>query len=220
MSGDRRQPWAAGRTPALRAWTEAHYAFSDFILGFDPEPHQDPGALRAELGYAEGEPVCVAAVGGSAVGQGLLRRLAASHAIAREAMPGLRTVLVTGPRIDPASLPDLPGLDKRPFVPDLHRHLAACDLAVVQGGLATTMELTALQRPFLYFPLRNHFEQQFHVRHRLARYGAGDAMDFVGSTPEVIAEAITRKLGQPVSYGAVGRDGHRRAAELIVSALG
>ena len=45
----------------------------------------------------------------------------------------------------------------------LYRHLAACDLAVVQGGLTTTMELTAVGRPFLYFPLANHFEQQLHV---------------------------------------------------------
>ena len=54
-----------------------------------------------------------------------------------------------------------------PYVHDLYRHLAACDLAVVQGGLTTSMELTANRRPFLYFPLRHHFEQNFHVRHRL-----------------------------------------------------
>ena len=54
----------------------------------------------------------------------------------------------------------------------------ACDLAVVQGGLTTAMELAANKRPFLYFPLRHHFEQNFHVRHRLDRYGAGRRMDF------------------------------------------
>ena len=61
----------------------------------------------------------------------------------------------------------------RAYVHNLYRHLAACDLAVVQGGLTTAMELTANRRPFLYFPLRHHFEQNFHVRHRLERYGAG-----------------------------------------------
>ena len=65
------------------------------------------------------------------------------------------------------------GLEVRAYVHELYRHLAACDLAVVQGGLTTTMELTANRRPFLYFPLRHHFEQNFHVRHRLERYGAG-----------------------------------------------
>ena len=68
-------------------------------------------------------------------------------------------------------------------MPDLYRHLAACDLAVVQGGLTTAMELTANQRPFIYFPLKHHFEQNFHVHHRLERYGAGRRMDFDESPP-------------------------------------
>jgi hypothetical protein len=59
----------------------------------------------------------------------------------------------------------------RAFVPNLDRHLAACDLALVQGGLTTCMAGT----PFLYFPLNNHFEQNFHVAHRLDRYGAASA---------------------------------------------
>ena len=97
---------------------------------------------------------------------------------ARELVPALRMIVVAGPRIDPASLPRRDGLEVRAYVPDLYRHLAACDLAVVQGGLTTGMELTANRRPFLYFPLRHHFEQNFHVHHRLERYGAGRRMDF------------------------------------------
>ena len=90
-------------------------------------------------------------------------------------------IVVAGPRIDPASLPSHPGLEVVPYVHNLYRHLAACDLAVVQGGLTTAMELTAQKRPFLYFPLRHHFEQNFHVRHRLERYGAGAA--WTSTTP-------------------------------------
>jgi UDP:flavonoid glycosyltransferase YjiC (YdhE family) len=86
-------------------------------------------------------------------------------------------ILVTGPRIDPQSVPAPPGLEVRGYLPDLHRHLEACDLAVVQGGLSTTMELTAAGRPFVYVPLRHHFEQQIHVPHRLAQYGAGRRLD-------------------------------------------
>ena len=59
------------------------------------------------------------------------------------------------------------GVEVHNFVPNLDRHLAACDLALVQGGLTTCMELTAAGTPFLYFPLRNHFEQNYHVAHRL-----------------------------------------------------
>ena len=76
-------------------------------------------------------------------------------------------IVVAGPRIDPASLPTHDGLEVRAYVHDLYRHLAACDLAVVQGGLTTAMELTANRRPFIYFPLKHHFEQNFHVHHRL-----------------------------------------------------
>jgi predicted glycosyltransferase len=58
-------------------------------------------------------------------------------------------VVVAGPRIDPAALPRHEGLEVLAFVNRLYRHLAACDLAVVQGGLTTTMELAASRRPFL-----------------------------------------------------------------------
>ena len=77
------------------------------------------------------------------------------------------------------------------------------------------MELTANRRPFLYFPLRHHFEQNFHVAHRLGRYRAGRRMDFATATPEVIADAIAAELGRPVDYRPVETDGAARAANLI-----
>jgi pimeloyl-ACP methyl ester carboxylesterase/predicted glycosyltransferase len=205
--------------PSIREWTAAHYAFAGYITGFDPAALPDRADLRAELGYRLDETVVVAAVGGSGVGAALLRRLIEAHRIAARKIDGLRMVLVTGPRIDPASLPDAAGLDKRAFVPDLHRHLAACDLAAVQGGLTTTMELTAAGRPFLYFPLGNHFEQQVHVRHRLNRYGAGRAMDYATATAGDIADAMVAELGRPHSYLPVPADGAQRAAELLVDLL-
>jgi UDP:flavonoid glycosyltransferase YjiC (YdhE family) len=107
----------------------------------------------------------------------------------------------------------------REFVPDLHRHLAACDIALVQGGLTTTMELTASGRPFIYFPLRLHFEQNFHVRHRLNRYRAGMCMDYETATPELIAEAIVHGQARAIDYRPVETDGASRAAALIASLL-
>jgi UDP:flavonoid glycosyltransferase YjiC (YdhE family) len=128
---------------------------------------------------------------------------------------GLRMIVVAGPRIDPASLGAPDGVEVRAFVPDLYRHLAACDLAVVQGGLTTTMELVAARRPFLYFPLRNHFEQNRHVRHRLERYGGGRFMEYDTSPPEVIAAAIAAEIDRKVDYRPVETDGAARAAALI-----
>jgi predicted glycosyltransferase len=128
-------------------------------------------------------------------------------------------IVIAGPRIDPASLPAADGLEIRPYVPDLHRHLAACDLAITQGGLTTGMELIANRRPFLYFPLRHHFEQQFHVAHRLQRYGATGRMEFDDSPPEAIAAAIVREIGREPAYRPVTIDGAARAAALIDSLL-
>jgi UDP:flavonoid glycosyltransferase YjiC (YdhE family) len=104
-------------------------------------------------------------------------------------------------------------------VPELYRHLAACDLAVVQGGLTTSMELTASRRPFLYFPLRHHFEQNRHVRHRLDRYRAGRCMDFDRTTPADIAAAIAAEIGRDVDYRPVAADGAARAAAFLAELL-
>jgi UDP:flavonoid glycosyltransferase YjiC (YdhE family) len=124
-------------------------------------------------------------------------------------------IAVAGPRIDPASLGAPAGVEVVGFVPDLYRHLVACDLAVVQGGLTTTMELAAAGRPFLYFPLANHFEQRRHVRHRLERYGAGRFMEYADATPEVHAAAIAEEIDRPVTSLAVETDGAARAAAMI-----
>jgi pimeloyl-ACP methyl ester carboxylesterase/predicted glycosyltransferase len=205
--------------PEIRRWTESHYEFSGYVTGFDPAAFAERSALRAELGYAEDEQVCVVTVGGSGVGGHLLRRVIHAFPRAKELVPALRMIVVAGPRIDPASLPQAEGLEIRPYVHELYRHLAACDLAVVQGGLTTSMELTANRRPFLYFPLRHHFEQNLHVRHRLGRYGAGRCMDFDAATPDVIAEAIEAEIGREVDYRPVETHGAARAAALIAELL-
>ena len=205
--------------PEIHRWTERHYDFSGYITGFDPDGLGDRERLRAELGYRPNEQVCIVTVGGSGVGHSLLRRTIDAFAEARRLVPELRMIAVAGPRIDPATLPQREGLEVRPYVHELRRHLAACDLAVVQAGLATTMELTAAKRPFLYFPLKHHFEQNFHVRHRLDRYGAGRCMDFDASSPGVIAAAIAEEIGKEVVYRDVETDGAARAAALIAELL-
>ncbi|HVE68614.1 MAG TPA: alpha/beta fold hydrolase [Solirubrobacteraceae bacterium] len=202
--------------PAIRDWTEEHFDFAGYVTGFEP---RDRTALRTELGYGDDERVCVVTVGGSGVGGDLLRRVIAAQPAARDAVPGLRTIVVAGPRIDPATLPAAEGVEVHAYVPGLYRHLAACDLAVVQGGLTTAMELTANRRPFLYFPLKHHFEQRHHVAHRLDRYGAGRRMEFDDSPPEDIADAIAAELGREVDYRPVETDGARRAAGRLAELL-
>ena len=205
--------------PAIREWTEEHYDFAGYVTGFDADRLRDREALRHDLGYAPHEQVCIVTVGGSGVGAALLRRVIDAFGEAKRLVGNLRMIVVAGPRIDPASLPQADGLEVRAYVHDLYRHLAACDLAVVQGGLTTAMELTANGRPFLYFPLRHHFEQNLHVRHRLDRYGAGRCMDYEADDSEAIAAAIAEEIGREPGYRKVEADGAARAAARIAELL-
>ena len=202
--------------PRIRDWTERNFAFSGYVTGFDPTPLIERRAdLRRELGYHDDERVVIVTVGGSGVGEALLRRVIDSYPSAARRVPGLRMIAVAGPRIDPAELGAHPGVEVRAFVPDLYRHLVAADLAVVQGGLTTTMELVAGRRPFLYFPLANHFEQNRHVAHRLDRYGGGRRMAYLTSDPDAIADAIATEIDREVDYLPVATDGAVKAAALI-----
>ncbi len=201
--------------PSVREWTETHFDFTGYITGYQPLTDDERLEARAGLGWTADETVVVVAVGGTAVGAPLLRRAIAAYPLAAAALPGLRMVVVTGPRIDPASLQVPTGVQVHGYVPDLYRLLAASDLAVVQGGLTTCMELVANRRPFLYVPLRHHFEQTFHVPHRLARYGAGRRLAYEDTTPEPLAAAIASEVGRPVSYTPVATDGAARAAKRI-----
>jgi pimeloyl-ACP methyl ester carboxylesterase len=207
--------------PEIRAWTEEHYQFSGYVTGFDPAAFADRDALRRELGYEPDERICIVTVGGSGVGRSLLERVIAAFPEAKRQIPALRMIVVAGPRIDPASLgaAKRPGLELRPYVDQLYRHLAACDLAVVQGGLTTTMELAANRRPFLYFPLQHHFEQNFHVRHRLDQLGAGRCMSFETSGPNEIAAAIVEEMVKPAANAAVNAGGAARAAREIATLI-
>jgi pimeloyl-ACP methyl ester carboxylesterase/predicted glycosyltransferase len=206
--------------PAIREWTEANFEFAGYVTGFDPAHCTDRDALREQLGYRDDEPVCVVTVGGSGVGESLLRRVLDAVVPARRLVDGLRFVVVTGPRIDPSTLPRRRGVSYRSYVTNLYRHLAACDIAVVQGGLTTCMELTAGRRPFVYVPLRHHFEQNFHVHHRLQRYRAGRRLDYdEASDPDGLAKVIADEIGRDVDYLPVEPGGAARAAAAIAELL-
>jgi predicted glycosyltransferase len=197
-----------------REYARRHYRFLGYIFGFDPADYADRPRLRAALGYDD-RPLIVCTVGGTAVGADLLRLCAAAYPHIEARLPDARMVLVCGPRIDPTTVAAPPGVEVRGYVQRLYEHLAACDVAVVQGGGTTTLELTALRRPFLYFPLENHFEQNRVVAARLARHRAGERRLYSRTTPLALAEAIVAQLGRAPTWPPVATDGALRAAELI-----
>jgi UDP:flavonoid glycosyltransferase YjiC (YdhE family) len=81
------------------------------------------------------------------------------------------------------------------------------------------MELTDAGCPFLYFPLREHFEQNHHVAHRLARHRAGRRMSFDTDGPEQLATAIAEAIDHEPRYLPVEPGGAARAARAIVDAF-
>jgi pimeloyl-ACP methyl ester carboxylesterase/predicted glycosyltransferase len=205
--------------PPIRDWVQRHYQFAGYISGYDPADVADRARIRAELGWRPGEKICLVTVGGTSAGAALLRRAVDAYPAARRLVPGLRMIVVAGPRIDPATLPTQDGLEVHGYVHDLYQQLAVCDLAVVQGGLTTTMELTAARRPFIYVPLRHHFEQNFHVRHRLNNYRAGRCVDYQDTGPDALAQAIAEEMSRPISYRPVETGGAARAATYLAELI-
>jgi pimeloyl-ACP methyl ester carboxylesterase/predicted glycosyltransferase len=205
--------------PSIREWTERHYDFSGYITGLDTSAPVERTALRRELGHPPDAPLVVVTVGGSAVGSSLLRKVIDAYPRMRKEVDGLRMLVVAGPRVDTTALPAPDGVEIRGFVPELPQHLAACDAAIVQGGLTTTMELVAARTPFLYFPLGHHFEQQRHVRHRLERHRAGRCMSYDDADADAIAAALVDQLATACDYLPVPDDGARRAATMLTELL-
>ena len=205
--------------PRIREWTNRNFSYGGYALPFDPAAFADTAKLRARLGYRSDEKVAIASVGGTGVGRHLLGRIAEAFPRMKREVPELRMVLVAGPRIPPESFPKMAGLEVRPYVHNLFEHLACCDLALVQGGLSTCMELVATRRPFLSFPLQGHFEQCVHVRKRLANYGADRSLPYAEMTPQALAEKALSTMHAPVRYKPVETDGAARAARRIAEVL-
>lgn len=125
-------------------------------------------------------------------------------------------ILVCRPRIDPATLDVPQGVERHGRVPDLCRHLSVYDLAVVQGGGTATHELTALRRPFLFFPIESHSEQEVTIARRLARHRAGMQMTQGLTTPSSLADAIVANVGREATYAQTHADGAHRTAKIIL----
>jgi hypothetical protein len=88
-------------------------------------------------------------------------------------------------------------------------------MALILGSPAVASELVAGRTPFIYFPLKNHFEQNFHVAHRLDRYRAGRRMEFATSTPDIIAGEMAAALSTSARFEPVDAGGAARAAGML-----
>jgi hypothetical protein len=152
--------------PEIRAWTEQNFDFCGYITGLDQPRAAERAALR-EAGYS-GTKICII----PGPGVGALCCGGRRHLPLRQ-LPELRMIMVAGPRIDGNSLPCRyrdPRLCAGPAQASRGlRHRAG------RGRLTTTLGVDGSAHAVPLFPLRNHFEQNVHVRHRLSRYRAGRA---------------------------------------------
>ena len=205
--------------PNRRRYAQEHVEFVGYPLSFDVNDLPRKDALRRELRYGE-EPIVVCTVGGTSIGSDLLELCGRAFPIAAARTPGLRMIIVAGPRIDPMSLDVPKQVERYGMIPQLWRHLAACDLAIVQGGGTTTLELEALRVPFLFFPLRHQSEQEVTIAKRLARHGAGLRMSLSSTSPEELADAIVANLGVELSYPPIPVGGVHLAAKRVLDSSG
>ena len=204
--------------PHCREFARKHYQAIGHIVRFNPEDYRDKAAIRKKLGYGPG-PLVICATGGTAAGKDLLELCGRAYSILKQEMPDLHMVFVCG-ELYGKEPPRLPGnAELHHFLPDIYEHYAACDLAVIVGGGTTSIELTALQRPFLFFPLENQFDQQLYVSERIARHGAGVRMNYRKTTPEMLAQAILENTGKKIKTKPFPIGGARKAAEIIIKYL-
>jgi UDP-N-acetylglucosamine:LPS N-acetylglucosamine transferase len=208
--------------PNRREHARSHYRFVGHAISFRPEDFADRASWRDALGYGE-EPLIVCAAGGTSIGRDLLELCGAAWPLLRESLPGVRMVLVCGPRLPVKSVRAPEGVEVRGYVPRLYEHFACSDVAVVQCGASSTTELAALRRPFIYFPIDGHFEQEI-VAARLARYGVGRRMSLSRTTPAELAAALrgacaSSAISPSPSSPTLPTDGARNAAGHILRVL-
>ena len=200
--------------PNCRDFARKYYQFLGHIVRFDPAEYRDKTKIRTKLGY-EHEPLVICATGGTGVGRELLELCGKAYPLLKKEIPDLHMVCVCGELLglDPPKLS--PEVELHTFIPNIYEHYAACDLAVVVGGGTTTIELTALGKPFIFFPLENQFDQQIYVSERIARHKAGIRMEYSQTTPEMLAQAILKNIGRKMEDKSIPFDGAKKAAEII-----
>ena len=81
------------------------------------------------------------------------------------------------------------------------------------------MELTALNRPFIYFPIEGHSEQQMHIAPRVTRHNAGVKMKCSKTTPGSLVKEVAENIGKVVNYNAIRIDGSKNIAKIVIYLL-
>ena len=200
--------------PNRRKIAEKMVTFVGYILPEDIEKYKDSLKARQLLGYGD-EPLIVCSIGGTSAGKKLLDLCVEAYPLIKSRISNVRMVLVCGPRLSTEAIKAPQGVEVLGYVPNLYRHLGAADLCIVSGGGTITLELTALEKPFIYFPLEQHFEQEVSVASRCQRHRAGIKMVCSTTAPKQLAEVVFSNIDKKVDYAKIPIDGSKEIANKI-----
>ncbi|MBM7504347.1 glycosyltransferase [Agromyces aurantiacus] len=133
---------------------------------------------------------------------------------------GVEALVTTGPAVDPARLPAMPGIDVRAWG-DHGELLRSARLLVGHGGHGTTMRALAAGVPVLVVPMTRHADHHL-VARAVERAGLG-AQVAKDAAPDRLRDAIRRVLADPEMTVRTrawadrrhGSSGAQRAAELL-----
>ena len=203
--------------PNRRNYANNMYQFVGYVFPFNVDEYNSNQEVKRKLGY-DSRPLIICSIGGTSIGKELLELCGKAYQLAKARIPELQFKVVTGPRLASNNLNLPKEVEVVGFVPRLYEHFAASDLAIVQGGATSTLELTALRRPFIYFPLEGHCEQE-QVSRILTQHGAGLRLTLSETTPKLLADKMIESIGKKVSYPEIPKDGAKKAAALIVELL-
>lgn len=203
--------------PNRREFAKSMYKFIGYVFPFEVSEYRNKNDIKKKLGY-DVRPLVICSIGGTSIGKDLLELCSKAYSVARNKLPDLHMKIVTGPRLKGDRLKIANDIEVEGYVPRLYEHFAAADLAIVQGGATSTLELTVLRTPFIYFPIEGHCEQ-FHVSEILSQHGAGTKLTLSKANPDLLGQKIIELLGKPVSYPEIPSDGAKKAAQLILNLL-
>ncbi|TFG55753.1 MAG: hypothetical protein E4H30_06535 [Methanomassiliicoccus sp.] len=201
-----------------REGAKRRYKFVGNPLQFDPRDLIDQQAVRERLGYGP-ERLLICSAGGTAIGRDLLALCISAFPRMKAKLPDLRMIVVKGPRMDVDLGPVPEGVKVVGYVPRLFEHCAAADMAIVQGGGGSTLELSVLRKSFLYFPLKGHSEQEINVSRKLERNNLGIRCSFDGMDPDELARLVLENIDRLVLYPLITHDGCRKAARIIADLM-
>lgn len=156
--------------------------------------------MRRELGVEDRGRLVLVTPGGGQDGDRIVQAYAEALP-AIHALPGVRSLIVTGPEMDSnhrhaiaQAASAVPGATIIEFTDDMMSCMDAADLVVCMGGYNTLCEVATLGKRALVVPRAHPVKEQLIRAERLARAGVVSVLDPDALNPVRLAKAVCAQL--------------------------